>query len=129
MLALVALLTVGSANLEAAEKACFELDYAGCLEALQKAKAETGNSRAALLRILELEGVTAAQLKQVMRSQDALRMLFLVDPSHKFGANYAPRVNTQILEARSWARASGALEVTAAEPETKDGALVALALN
>jgi hypothetical protein len=122
-------LAAGSSHLASAETACYQLDYTGCLAALQKAKAEPGNSRTALLRILELEGVTAAQLKQVMRAQDALRTLFLLDRDHKFTASYSPRVNTEILEAKAWAKASGQLVVTATEPGVKEGAVESLGLT
>ncbi|MBK7859380.1 MAG: hypothetical protein IPJ65_12310 [Archangiaceae bacterium] len=119
----------GATQLSAAEAACYQLDYAGCLELLQKAKAEPNNSRATLLRILELEGVTAAQLKQPMRAQDALRTLFLLDRDHKLTGNYAPRVNTEILEAKAWARANGVLELTTEAPKLGPTAVESLGVT
>ncbi|MFZ5442101.1 MAG: hypothetical protein ACOZQL_18990 [Myxococcota bacterium] len=102
--------------LATAEKQCFELKYADCLESLERAWVKEGNSRLAVIRILELTGVTAAQLKQASRSQQGLRRLFLIDFDHQFNAKFAPRVNTQILEAKSWAASAKPLAWAAQEP-------------
>ncbi len=131
MLALIVSLQLTAAPggaLADAEARYYEMNYKGTLEALERAKAEKGATRAALLRMLELEGVTAAQLKQAPRAQEALRRLFVLDPEHKFPASYAPKVNTQILEARGWAKNTGALSVTAAEPTLRTGAVDAVGL-
>jgi hypothetical protein len=134
MTALALLLTLHTAatpgkHLTTAETACYQMKYAACLEALQRARVEPGNSRATLLRILELEGLTAAQLKQVARAQDALRRLFVLEGEHRFAGSYAPRVNTQILEARGWARAAGALRVSTHEPNAQPGRVTALIIE
>ncbi|MFT3712243.1 MAG: hypothetical protein QM817_31750 [Archangium sp.] len=88
--------------LAVAEKQCFEMQYPKCLDSLERAWVREGNSREQVIRILELTGVTAAQVKQNARSQEGLRRLFLIDFAHTFTGRFAPRVNTQILEAKSW---------------------------
>ncbi|MBL8950546.1 MAG: hypothetical protein JNK82_07195 [Myxococcaceae bacterium] len=126
MLALLLTLQLTAApggTLADAEAAYYQMNFKGTLEAVERAKAVKGNSRATTLRLLELEGVTAAQLKQVPRAQEALRRLFLIDPEHKFASSFAPKVNTQILEARGWAKSQGPLQVTAAEPVMRPGAV------
>lgn len=88
--------------LAVAEKQCFEMQYPKCLDSLERAWVREGNTREQVIRILELTGVTAAQVKQNARSQEGLRRLFLIDFAHNFNVRFAPRVNTQILEAKSW---------------------------
>jgi hypothetical protein len=108
-----------------AEAQYFQMNYKGTLDALAKVKPQKDLPRAVLLRMLELEGLTAAHLKLTARAQEALRRLFVLDPEHAFGS-FAPRVNTQLLEARGWAKAQGALTATPAEPATRLGAVEAV---
>jgi hypothetical protein len=108
-----------------AEAQYFQMNYKGTLDALAKVKPQKDLPRAMLLRMLELEGLTAAHLKLTARAQEALRRLFVLDPEHAFGS-FAPRVNTQLLEARGWAKAQGALTAAAAEPKTRPGAVEAI---
>jgi hypothetical protein len=72
-----------------------------------------------VLRILELQGITAASLGQPARSQAALRQLFVLKPDYPMRRDYAPRVMTQVFEARAWASSRGALKVEELEPEIK----------
>jgi hypothetical protein len=115
--------------LAAAEKQCFDLQYAPCLESLERAWVREGNSRAQVLRILELTGVTAAQLKQNARSQQGLRRLFLLDFDHKFAAKFAPRVNTQILEAKGWVAQVKPLAWSAADAELGSDAVKSIGVS
>jgi hypothetical protein len=111
------LLGAGSKDdmLGSAEKLCGQLKYAACLDALDKATLVEGRSRATTVRLLELQGLTAAALNQPARATAAFHQLFLIDPAHQFPTSYSPRVNTQILEARSWAREKGPLSAAASD--------------
>lgn len=123
LLATLAAGTSGNAQLDRAEKLCDELQFAACLSALDAAWAVEENPRPTVLRILELQGITAASLGQQPRAQAALRQLFVIAPDHPVRRDYAPRVMTQVFEARAWANSKGALQLEELTPEI-DGGLI-----
>lgn len=125
-LVLVATLSVAPAELKTAEALMAKYKYAEAQAALKKARAAKGLDRASLLRILELQGIAAGQQRQAGPAKDAFTELLVLDPSHKLGEDFAPRVSTPYLEAASSVAESGALEIKQLQPTAKDGRVVAL---
>jgi hypothetical protein len=99
------------AVLIAAEKSCQDLKYAACLKELDMVLATESLDLDAHLSTLRLKGITAAQANKPVKAQEAFRKLFVLSPDYPVPTNYAPRVNTQILEARAWAKEQSALVV------------------
>jgi len=98
-------------ELERAEKLFEQFKYAEARAAAARAKVAPGLDRPSLLRVLELQGVAAGQLRQSAAAEAAFRELLVLDSSHQLQAEYAPRVTTPFLSARGWVGANGALEM------------------
>ncbi|HEX4620924.1 MAG TPA: hypothetical protein VH208_05085 [Myxococcaceae bacterium] len=111
------------AHLAAAERAAQELRLNDAASELELASRVEGNSRATVLRILELQGVVAASLRQAKRAETYFRQLLALDPSHALSTDYAPRVATPFFEAKSWVAVHGSLRAEA-RPPVLDGAAV-----
>lgn len=127
-LACVAVATVAVAppDLKTAEALMAKYKYAEAQAALKKARAAKGLDRASLLRILELQGIAAGQQRQAGPATAAFTELLVLDPTHKLGEDFAPRVSTPFLEASSSVAETGALELKQLPPGTRDGRVVAL---
>src|SRR4051812_3047044 len=82
--------------------------YTEARAAMAKARAAKGLDRATLLRILEVEGVSAAQQRKSAPAEAAFRELIVLDPDHVLEAEYAPRVMTPFFEARQATLEAGA---------------------
>jgi hypothetical protein len=102
-----------NADLKRAEELAAEYKYAEARAALQKARASKGLDRGSLLKVLELTGVVAAQLKQADKAQAAFRELLILDPTRTLSGEYAPKVMTPFLEAQKQVKESGGLELDA----------------
>jgi hypothetical protein len=100
--------------------------YAEARASMAKAKAKPGLDRAKLLRILEVQAIAAGQMRQGEAARDAFRELLLIDPEHKLGAEYAPRVTTPFFEARQGVLDTGALSFVPAPPAVADGKITAI---
>lgn len=90
--------------------------YADALSALKKARAAKSLDRSSLLRILELQGIAAAQQRQSAQAIAAFTELLTLDPSHKLDGDFAPRVTTPFLEAGQAVTEQGALEPKPSAP-------------
>jgi hypothetical protein len=106
------------ADLQRAEELMAKYKYAEARTALTKARAAKGLDRASLLRILELQGIAAGQMRQAAPATAAFKELLVLDPSHKLDSDYAPRVTTPFMEAGQLVAEVGALELKAAPPQT-----------
>ena len=116
-------LAAGASNpeLERAETLSAAYQYEPALAALTRARAVEGNDRPTLLRILELEGVIAGQLRRGAAAESAFRELLTLDPDHKLAADYAPRVMTPFFEAKRLMTESGALVFTPIPAQVEPG--------
>jgi hypothetical protein len=112
--AIIALLTAAGPipsagdELARAETLCEQFKYAEARPVLAKARATPGLSREKLLRVLELQGVTAGQLRQSAAAVAAFKELLVLAPDTVLKADYAPRVTTPFLEAKGWVGAGSA---------------------
>jgi len=113
-------------HLAAAEKMTAELKFAQAAGELEQAWLEAENPRASVLRILELQGIVAASLKQPARAEGYFRKLLTLDPSRELSGDYAPRVMTPFFEARSWAAEHGVLAFTAQKPTATEKTIEAV---
>lgn len=94
--------TAAFAQLDKAEKALKELEYANALKALEVAKKQSGNDRATTLRILELQAITLATMGQEAKALKAFQQLLSLVPEFSLSGNHPPRVTTVLYEARGW---------------------------
>jgi hypothetical protein len=129
--ALAAWTAASSANhenpeLKRAESAVSNLRYDDALAALGRARTVRGNDRPTLLRILELQGVVASQLRKTKIAETAFRELLVLDPDHHLARDYAPRVMTTFYEAKRLVSEKGALVVQASDPDTASGEVHAI---
>lgn len=93
-----------------------ELKYPEAARALDAARTRSGNDRATVLQILELQAVVASTLGQTARARDFFRALVSIAPDHQLGRDHAPRVRTPFFEAKSWISRRGALQLQADQP-------------
>lgn len=110
--------TAALAQVDRAEQALRELEYAAALKALEAARRQVGNSRATTVRILELQAVTLATMGQDARALKAFQQLLCLVPDYQLAGNHPPRVSTALYEARGWLDANRALTAQAL-PATK----------
>lgn len=122
----LATMAVAPAELKNAEALMAKYKYPEAQAALKKARATKGIDRASLLRILELQGIAAGQQRQAEAAKAAFTELLVLDPNHKLGEDFAPRVSTPFLEASSSVAETGSLEIKQLLPTAKDGRVVAL---
>ncbi|HVE81344.1 MAG TPA: hypothetical protein VND93_00785 [Myxococcales bacterium] len=105
-----------------------ELKYPEAARVLEAARKRPGNDRATLLQILELQGVVASTLDQAERARGFYRALVSIDPDYKLSRDYAPRVVTPFLEAKSWISRRGALQLQA-DPAPARGPISAVGVK
>jgi hypothetical protein len=98
-----------NADLDRAEKLFAAYQYEPALSALTHAREGEGNDRPTLLRILELQGIIAGQLRRNSAAEHAFRELLTLDPEHRLSGDYAPRVVTPFFEAKRQVTEGGAL--------------------
>jgi hypothetical protein len=103
-------------KLAQAEKLVSDLQFSEAERMLQAASAVPNNDRATVIRIVELQAISAASLKHRDRAQTLFRTLLSIDPDHHLAADYSPRVTTPFFEARRWVAEHGALR---AEPDMR----------
>jgi hypothetical protein len=116
-------------DLKRAEEFIAQYKYAEARTALTKARAAKGLDRASLLRILELQGLAAGQLRQAAPATAAFRELLVLDPGHKLDGDFAPRVTTPFMEAGQAVTDQGPLEFRAGKPETTSAAVTSLSVE
>lgn len=109
--AALVLATAANPDLARGEELFTQYKYADAIKALTKARTAKGLDRASLLKILELTGVSAGQLRQTAQAQAAFRELLVLDPAHQLQTEYAPRVMTPFYEVRQQVIERGSLEV------------------
>jgi hypothetical protein len=127
--ALAAVTAAAPVDLQRAEDLMAQYKYAEARTALTKARTAKGLDRASLLRILELQGLAAAQMRQAAPATAAFRELLTLDPGHKLGGDYAPRVMTPFFEAGQAVTEQGALEFRALPAETSPKTVTGLAVE
>lgn len=109
------------AELDKAAKLVFDQRYEAAARLLEIASQKTGNKRDAVLRILELQGVTWAQLGQEAKAKLAFQTLIALDPKRELSGKYSAKVLKPFSEAQAWSMDNPPLEVTA-EPAAVDPA-------
>ncbi|MFT3713130.1 MAG: hypothetical protein QM817_36205 [Archangium sp.] len=98
-----------NALLDKAEAAMKDLEYSEALKHIEAARKENGNSRATMLRLYELQGVTLATLGQEPKALKAFQTLLTLTPEFRLSGKYPPKVTTVFFEARSWIETKKAL--------------------
>ena len=117
------------ADLQRGEDLMAQYKYAEARTALARARTAKGLDRTSLLRLLELQGLAAAQLRQAAPATAAFRELLVLDPGHKLGGDYAPRVMTPFFEAGQAVTEQGALEFRALSAETSGRSVTSLSVE
>ncbi|GMU59602.1 MAG: hypothetical protein AMXMBFR34_13650 [Myxococcaceae bacterium] len=117
------------ADLQRAEDLAAKYKYADASKALAKARQTKGLDRPSLLRILELQGIVAGQLRQAGPALEAFKQLLVLDPTHELDAEYAPRVTTPFMEAGQFVTEQGSLEVRAGTAETTATAVTSISVQ
>jgi hypothetical protein len=102
---------LGDPNLEKARGLVSDVRYGEAAKALSAAEAATGNSRADLIELYELQGIVYGTLNKADLARAAFAKLFALDPEHKLKGKLTPRVTTPFYEAKGKAQESGALEL------------------
>lgn len=110
-----------SADLDKAAKLVFEQRYEAAARLLEAASRQTGNKRDTVLRILELQGVTWAQLGQDAKAKLAFQTLISLDPKRELSGKYGAKVLKPFSDAQAWSMDNPPLEVSA-EPAAVDPA-------
>lgn len=106
-------------ELDRAARLVFEQRYEAAARTLEVAWRQSGNRRETVLRILELQGVTWAQLGQEAKAKAAFQLLISLDPKRELGSRYSAKVLKPFSEAQAWAVDNPPLEVSA-EPAAVD---------
>jgi hypothetical protein len=116
-----------AALLDKAEAAMKDLEYSQALKTIEAARKEPNNSRATMLRLYELQGVTLATLGQEAKALVAFQSLLSLTPDFRLSGKLPPKVTTVFFEARSWvdtrkalsARGGGSVMTPGAVKEVK----------
>lgn len=116
-------------ELKRAEELMAQYKYAEARSALGKARGARNLDRESLLRILELQGVAAGQMRQDAAAAAAFRELLILNPSHKLAAEYAPRVMTPFFEAGQLVHEKGFLDFRAADAELGPKSVTAISVE
>jgi hypothetical protein len=106
---LLSSMAAASPTLDKARALVGDLKYAEAGKVLQAAEAVTGNTRAELIEIYELEGIVFGSLNKAEPAQLAFSRLLSLDPEHKLNGKFAPRVTTPFYEAKGKAHEMGPL--------------------
>jgi hypothetical protein len=106
---LLSSMAAASPTLDRARALVGDLKYAEAGKVLQAAEAATGNTRADLIEIYELEGIVFGSLNKAEAAQLAFARLLSLDPEHKLNGKFAPRVTTPFYEAKGKAHEMGPL--------------------
>lgn len=128
--ALAALLLAGfvhaqtqNPHLRRAEAQLDSLEYDKAAKSLQLAWKTPGNDYETVLRILEQQGVVAANLNDPEASVAYFRTFLVIAPTRTLRKDYAPRVMTRFYEAKAWVEKKGPLKFEAL-PEKIENDLV-----
>ncbi len=106
-----------------------ELNYKQAAPLLDAAWKRSGNDRAQVLKILELQGLVAATLNNAAKATGYFQQLLSLDPEHKLSGDYPPRVMTPYYEARGRVSDKGALEFKAGKAALVGGRVIQLAVD
>lgn len=126
---LAAVTAAAPGDLTRAEELMTQYKYAEARVALTKARAAKGLDRKSLLRILELQGLAAGQLRQAAPATAAFRELLVLDPARKLDGDFAPRVTTPFMEAGQAVSELGALEFRPGRVDANAGKVTALTVE
>lgn len=106
-------------DLRRSDELMSQYKYAEARLSLAKARATKGVDRESLLRILQMQGIAAGQLRLTASAVTSFRELLVLDPTHKLDDDYAPRVMTPFFEAGQLVTAEGALEFIESQVEMR----------
>lgn len=84
-----------------AERRLEQLDFRGARAALEQARGQRGNSRAELLRILELEGIVLGSLDDAEGARHAFRALLNLEPAFVLPVGLSPKVTVPFEDVRA----------------------------
>jgi hypothetical protein len=115
--------------LEQAEKALQELKFTEANQALEQARRSPNLSHENLLHVLELTGEVNAQLGQRQVALDAFKQLLYLDPNHRLGNQWGPKIRTVFFDARDVVVALPPLSFERCEPAPSTGSLHQLCLH
>ena len=105
-----------TALLDKAESAMRDLEYGEALKHIEAARKEPNNSRAVMVRLLELQSVALATMGQEAKALKAFQALLSLNPDFKLSGKQPPRVSTVFFEARGWIDQNKPLTVRAGTP-------------
>jgi hypothetical protein len=80
-----------------------DLELEKAVKSLQLAEAQSGNDRAQIIEILELEGIVYGTMGKDAKARDVFRRLLLIAPDAQLRGDHPPRVRTPFYEAKEWA--------------------------
>src|SRR5438034_203124 len=122
-------LLAANPQLEKAEQLVSSVRYADAARALAAAWVEPGNSRAEVLRILELQGIAAGTLSHPAEAQQFFRRLLSLDPEHKLPSGLPPRVKTPFFEAKGAIGEAGPLRFEPRAPAVQLDVIESIGVN
>lgn len=96
-----------NAKLQAAKKQIDSLEFEGAAKLLSEAAEVTGNERAVVLEILELQGIVWGSLGGTDMARNAFRALLLLNPTYTLPRGQSPRVRAPFNLAKEQTAASG----------------------
>ena len=112
----------GNAKLEAVREQVSALKYPQAARTLDELRQTDGLSRTEALEFFTLEGLVKGALDDGDAAKAAFTRALLIDPELKLPGKVAPRVSTPFLEAKSWVKEHGGLELsTSALSRLSDG--------
>lgn len=95
-----------------------DLDFEKAARTLAGAEVVSGNDRAQVLELLELQGLVYGTWNKEAKARDAFRELLTLNPDFKLGGEHPPRVRTPFYEAKGWVVDNAPLQV---EPTAETG--------
>ncbi len=102
----------GNPKLEAVREQVSALKYPQAARTLDELRQTDGLSRTEALEFFTLEGLVKGALNDGDAAKAAFTRALLIDPELKLPGKVAPRVSTPFLEAKSWVKEHGGLELS-----------------
>jgi hypothetical protein len=111
---LIAFLAAGPTppSIETARTQVKRLQFAAALKSLKALERQPGLTRAQVIELYELEGITHGSLGDRAASEAAFVHLLALEPARQLGSRYSPKVTTPFFQARSKVKEAGALALT-----------------
>lgn len=106
------------AELDRAAKLLFNKKLPEAAKALESVWKVNDLSHESVLRTLELQGITLAQLGQDAKAKAAFQTLLVLEPKHELSGKFPSAVEEAFAEAKQWVGSNGPLSFRPADAET-----------